>query len=464
MKSILKMAALLLLSTMINTSFAKNFSANVLAPNLVGFTNDVEENRNQWAKFESDLEKMKELGIQSISTNIWWSLVESSDNNFNWSYYKKLSEIIIDKGLKWSPIISFHSCKSNEDDCNIPLPSWVFNKYSAHESINDINDLKFISQSGAVNDEYISFWATEIVATEYKEFIQSFITEFNSKSSSILEIIVSLGPNAELRFPTNNNEVSSSAYSNLAKSSFRSFIKTKYKTIDNVNAAWESNLETIEDIQPPLDSSFYTAEEFKSNYGKDFYDWYNSSLSEHGIIVLTTLIRELNKEDSSFLGKPIGTIIPGSIWSPTKDLNRLNELNAGLIRSSDNFWDNKNPASGYDHIIGTLKDASVLTKFENLNIHLTSIEMTAPKESKVDEEESTNLAFEISKLAKISNLGIMGQNQSANVLGSNIAWDNIWNAVQNANYTGLTIKTMNDISENPLAYDFYKWIIENMKK
>ncbi|WP_417335433.1 family 14 glycosylhydrolase [Halobacteriovorax marinus] len=464
MKSILKMAALLLLSTMINTSFAKNFSANVLAPNLVGFTNDVEENRNQWAKFESDLEKMKELGIQSISTNIWWSLVESSDNNFNWSYYKNLSEIIIDKGLKWSPIISFHSCKSNEDDCNIPLPSWVFNKYSTHESIKSENDLKFISQNGVVNDEYISFWATEIVATEYKEFIQSFITEFNSKSSNILEIVVSLGPNGELRFPLSNEELSPASYSELAKNSFRSFVKTKYKTIDNVNEAWESSYQSIEEIQPPADSLFFVTEGFKNLYGKDYYDWYNNSLSEHGIIVLTTIIRELNKEDSNFTGKPIGTIIPGSIWSPSKDTNRLNELNAGLIRSSDHFWESNNPASGYEHLIGSLKEASQLTKFENLNIHLTSIEMTAPKESKVDEEEGTNLAFEISKLAQLSNLGIMGQNQSANVLGSNIAWDNIWNAVQNANYTGLTIKTMNDISENPLAYDFYKWIIENMKK
>lgn len=448
-------------------SFAKPkaFTANVMAPNLVGQTSDLVKNQDQWAKFEKDLVKMKELGIQSISTHIWWSVAEPEDNKFDWSYYNKLSQIIIDKGLKWSPIISFHSCQKISENCNIKVPSWIWSKYKDSDQIEDPRDLKFVSFDGSINEEYISFWATDIVAIEYKEFIQSFINNFNKLDSNILEIVVSLGPSGELRYPISELQQSKpQAYSQLAKQSFRSFVKSKYKTVDNVNSSWDVELKHINDIQPPQNHSFFLDKGYKSTYGKDFYDWYNNSLTEHGIIVLTTIIRELNKEGSNFINTPIGTIIPGSIWTSKNDNDRFPELNAGLIRSSDNFWKNENKASGYEYIISSFKEASALTKFDKLNIHLTAIEMTAPKEMKLDGTSDTSLAFEISKLANDSNLGIMGQNQSVNVLGSNQAWDNIWNAVQNGNYTGLTIKTMNDISENPLAYDFYKWIIENMNE
>ncbi len=458
----------LILLFLINTvSFAKpkSFTANVMAPNLVGQTSDVQKNRDQWAKFEIDLEKMKSLGIQSISTHIWWSLAEPKDNQFDWTYYNKLSEIIIDKGLKWSPIISFHSCQTKKENCNIKIPSWVWSKYQNSDGIENEADLKFVSTNGTINDEYISFWATDIVAIEYKEFIQSFIKNFNKLGSKISEIIISLGPNGELRYPISELTLNQpQAYSQLAKKSFRSFVKSKYKTVDNVNSSWNVDLKGISDIQPPLEQNFFINEEYKSTFGKDFYDWYNRSLTEHGIIVLTTVIREFNKEGSNFINTPIGTIIPGSIWRSDNGTDRTAELNAGLIRSSDNFWDKENKASGYEHIISSLKEASTLTKFEKLNIHLTAIEMTAPKEMKLDDDSQKSLAFEISNLASSMNLGIMGQNQSVNVLGSNQAWDNIWNAVQNGNYSGLTIKTMNDISENPLAYDFYKWIIENMNE
>mgnify|MGYP000663414806 CR=1 FL=1 len=466
MKNGIKFLITLLIFNITSATHAKSFSANVLAPNLVGQTENIEKNRDQWAKFETDLEKMKELGIQSISTHIWWSQVEHEDNKFDWSYYKRLSQIIIDKGMKWSPIISFNSCSDkDEESCSIELPKWVWSKYKDNGSVESIEDLKFISSDGNTSEEFISFWATDLVVTEYKDFIQSFSDNFQNKSSNILEIVISLGPSGELRYPIKNEKESMlQAYSPLAKDSYKTFIKSKYKTIDNVNAAWNTQLETINDIQPPVSNDFFELESVKSTYGKDFYDWYNTSLIEHGVIVLTTAIRVLNSEGSLFLNTPIGAIIPGSLWSPEPDAKRVSELNAGLIRSGDDIWAEGKQASGYEHIVSGLKEAATLTKFEFLNIHLTSIEMTSAKSDKGEIDSSNSLAFEISKLAKESNLGILGQNQSVNVLGSNQAWDNIWNAIQNANYTGLTIKTMNDISANPLAYDFYKWIIENMNE
>ena len=464
MRNGIKFLITLLIFNTAGVTQAKSFSANVLAPSLVGQTENIEKNRDQWVKFENDLEKMKELGIQSISTHIWWSQVEPQDNKFDWSYYKRLSQIITDKGMKWSPIISFNSCNDkDEESCNLELPSWVWSKYKDNGSVESIEDLKFISSDGTSSEEFLSFWATDLVVSEYKDFIQSFSDNFRNKSSQILEVVISLGPSGELRYPIKNKEESNhQAYSSLAKQSFKTFIKSKYKTIDNVNAAWNMQLESINDIHPPSSRKFYEIENVKRTYGKDFYEWYNTSLIEHGVIVLTTAIRVLNNEGSPFLNTPIGAIIPGSFWSPAPDAKRVSELNAGLIRSGDDIWGDEKQASGYEHIVSGLKEAATLTKFEFLNIHLTSIEMTSAKTDKGEINSSNNLAFEISKLAKESNLGILGQNQSVNVLGSNQAWDNIWNAIQNANYTGLTIKTMNDISANPLAYDFYKWIIENM--
>ncbi|OUR96233.1 hypothetical protein A9Q84_07700 [Halobacteriovorax marinus] len=456
------------------STMAVDFSANVLAPSVIGDINNPQAESAEWDNFKKDLLKMKELGVNSVATHIWWGAVETTDNEFSWDYYKKVSALIINSGLKWVPIISFHQCGGDEDDnCYIPLPKWIWSKYvSSNKDVVDTSDLKFVGERGELSESFISVWATDKVLEDYKELLTSFRTNFSNEAEHISEITVGLGPDGELRYPSNNfkelnaqdtTRGSLQAYSNLAKISFQKYIKEKYKTLDNINSAWSVQLTEIEEVLPPKASTFYVNEEYKSKYGNDFYDWYNKSLIDHGELLLSTSIRVFNDEVSPFKGIAIGGKLPGIANRTSPGSDRLAELNAGLIRSSDDIWNVEKIGNGYEKIISTFKNSKDLTQFENVTLHLSCIEKGNIIDGETLISNGQDLVFEVSKVAKSMGLTIKGQTSSAANLGSNVPWDNMWKAIQGANYQGLTVINMSDIATNPLAYDFYKWIIENMK-
>ena len=143
---------------------------------------------------------------QSASMS-WWGAVEGTkDNQFDWSYYDKMFSVIRKNNLKIVPIFSFHQCGGNVgDDCNIPLPSWLWTKYLG-ESYNGtrINktDLKFKSEQGNYSNEAVQVWVDDLVANEYADFVNDFKNNFVSYSDDFIEINVSAGPSGELRYPS----------------------------------------------------------------------------------------------------------------------------------------------------------------------------------------------------------------------------------------------------------------------
>ena len=63
-----------------------------------------------WAAFQNQLLLLKGAGVEAMATDVWWGQVETSDQQFNWNYFDKLSDAIIQSGLKWIPILSTHQC------------------------------------------------------------------------------------------------------------------------------------------------------------------------------------------------------------------------------------------------------------------------------------------------------------------------------------------------------------------
>jgi hypothetical protein len=413
------------------------FSPNVMAPTDI-------KTEQEWKSFEEQIDGLKELGVNSIATQIWWGKVEKNDNQFDWSYYVRLSNLIRSKGLNWIPHLSFHSCsKLTQIDCNISMPFWIWTKYE--------DNLKYVGESGEFSTEAVSVWATETILTEYKDFIISFKDRFQEHSQNVQEIILGIGPKGELRFPSINsvNEIGQNqAHSLLAKKSFRSFIKDKYKTIDNVNSIWAKEYLNFEEIDP-LKTSEFNVQEQRS---KDFYHWYNKSLTDHAEILITTASRILVSEDSNFNHIELGIKIPNIHWS------REAELNAGLIRIDENFL-SENLSLSYSHVLESISNSKTLTSNDSIFFNFTGLE----KSNREGVSRAKDLVIQISQLALEKSIKIKGENSTTNKFGSNETWDNMWSAVQNNQYSGLTLYRIQDISKNPLAFDFLKWIIDNMK-
>ena len=185
-----------------------DFTANVMAPLEV----------SDWNQFSNQLSAVKSYGVDAVTVDVWWGKVEAAgDNQFNWSYYDQVFQTITSRGLDIVPIFSFHQCGGNVGDtCNIPLPSWLWGKYTG-ATLNgitlDANGLKHRSEQGNVSNETVQGWATPLVQNEYQAFTQAFVARYGTTyANRMQEINVSLGPAGELRYPSYNSHDSGTGY------------------------------------------------------------------------------------------------------------------------------------------------------------------------------------------------------------------------------------------------------------
>ena len=55
---------------------------------------------DNWGAFTNDLNAVKAYGVDAVSVDVWWGLVEASgDNQFSWGYYDQLFATITNAGL-----------------------------------------------------------------------------------------------------------------------------------------------------------------------------------------------------------------------------------------------------------------------------------------------------------------------------------------------------------------------------
>jgi hypothetical protein len=236
-----------------------------------------------WESFETSLRTLKQNGIEAITTDVWWGLVEPESGQFQWDYYKRYAELVQKVGLKWLPILSFHQAGGNVGDTvDIPVPKWVWNLSS---------DMKFVGSNGFVNGEYISFWTKEAYPL-YERFMKSFADNFAPYNETIGKIYLSLGPAGELRYPSYNAAAGWNypdigflqSYSKRAQNDFRNFLRTKYQDdIKKLNAAWSLSFFDFSDprITSPDNGAEFFQNGFSTKYGQDFLEWYQGTLEAH---------------------------------------------------------------------------------------------------------------------------------------------------------------------------------------
>lgn len=422
------------------------FTANVMAP----------LNVTDWAGFDAQLQTVKEYGVDAVSVDVWWGQVEgAADNTFNWSYYDTIFSRIKAKGLKIVPILSFHQCGGNVGDaCATALPAWMWTKYVGRVVGGvtlDANGLKYKSEQGNYSVETVQGWADSLITNEYADFTTAFKNRYGATyANDLQEINVSLGPAGELRYPSYNSHDSGTgyptrgalqAYSPLAVADLRASMLAKYGTLAAINAAWGTTLTNANQINPPSDGAgFFTSGAYKNiQYGKDFIDWYNQSLINHGKTVLNTVSAALG---TAFPGAAIGYKVPGVHWAMTNPAYpRAAEVAAGLIQTS---IDTNADATGhgYAKIVGLAKQ---LTTSRPVILHFTCLEMTnedvAPAYSRAQD-----LVFWVGNYAGSQGVKIKGENALSGGVTSDAGWNNITNAFDWSSYVGLTTLRIGDVS------------------
>lgn len=451
---------------------------SVMAPLYVGEFGklDSPQSKAEWKEFDRQLAEAKKHGVDSVSTDVWWGLIEPTKGKFDWTYYEKISDHITKAGLKWVPILSFHQCGGNVgDNISVPLPNWTWSEFGAKTPSGSPESLKYKSEQGNTSQEYLSVWADHIVVNHYAEVMKEFQTHFASKAKDIAEVNVSLGPAGELRYPSYNSHDQHAgyptrgalqAYSDLAQSSFRDYAIAKYGSADGVSKAWSMPNLTAEAIKAPSEAEgfFKRGDHFNMQYGRDFFDWYNQSLIDHGHRVMSTALDVFGQKTSPFYGIDLGAKIPGVHWRVGEWQgnnvvlgDRMAELNAGLIRTSRGDWDSNADGRGYRPLLSmfTTLQPSIPGTGSRVVPFFTAVEMRDGVDGPAGKTMPNSLAKWVGEEASRQGLFLKGENALNGNLYDGASWDRMKALLnlpkQKGDYHGLTFLRMSDVVNNDTA-------------
>jgi beta-amylase len=435
------------------------FTANVIAPLKV----------LDFEAFERDIKTEAAYGVDAVSVDVWWGIVEAqADNSFDWSYYDRIFDVITANGLEIAPILSFHQCGGNVgDDCQFLLPSWLWAKYAdrSYKGIKlGLTGLQHRSEQGNYSPETVQGWADQVVENEYRDFTRAFAARYGQRyASDVVEINISLGPSGELRYPSyNSHDVGTGyptrgglqSYSPLAVADFQDTALRKYKNLRGVNAAWGTAFTSKSQIGPPADATaFFESGTYRNEpYGRDFVDWYNGSLVDHGKRMMETVIGALGR---NFPKADIGYKVPGIHWTITNPAYpRATEVTTGLIQTSIDP-DARATGHGYKRIIDLANQVNA--RGRTVVVHFTALEMNDMNEPPQYSLAKTLVGW-FGQYAYDAGVPLKGENALQGGVYSDNGWDNINDAFDTWGYLGLTVLRSSDVSSGVGATRYAQFI------
>lgn len=446
--------ALLLYSGLVSA-----FTANVMAPLQV----------NDRAEFQRQLAIARQIGVDGVSVDIWWGLVEKAgDQQFDWRYYDAIFSDIRAAELKIIPIMAFHQCGGNVgDDCDIPLPPWLWQHFRQQGVA--AADLQYQSEFGNRSVETIALWADQWILPQYLEFMQAFAARYAALAPAISEINISMGPAGELRYPSYNSHDGGrtaypsrggfQAYSALAVADFRRAMQQKYQSIAALNLAWQTSYNQFTQLMPPVDGDNFinSGAALNTGYGRDFTGWYQQALLAHGQRMLDTALTAFRQQLAAI---EIGFKIPGIHWKmAAADASaRSAELAAGLISTASPF--SKANGFGYSDIVGLA--ARYASEPRGIVLHFTALEMDDLPDNSSQSLAKTLVQWLGAEAAR-QQVVVKGENALAGGVTTRQGWDNIEAVFRRGHYQGMTVLRLAQVTDGGIGQRRYQQLIRRMR-
>ncbi|KAK3013169.1 hypothetical protein RJ639_007888 [Escallonia herrerae] len=252
------------------------------------------------------LKALKLAGVHGIAVEVWWGIVEdSSPFAYNWSLYEELFKLISETGLKLQVALCFHSnMRLSSRGLGINLPQWII-------EIGQLNkDIYYRDRNGYSSDDYLTLgvdhhplFCGRTALQCYEDFMISFMNKFEPLlGNSIEEISVGLGPCGELRYPAHPFGDGRWQFPGIGE--FQCY--DKYMIEDLKVAACEEGKPHWGN-KGPEDAGSYNSlpfgvpffgegqENFLSDYGHFFLEWYSDRLIGHADAILAMAANILAK-------------------------------------------------------------------------------------------------------------------------------------------------------------------------
>ncbi|EEF45479.1 inactive beta-amylase 9 [Ricinus communis] len=297
---------------------------------------------NHGRAIAAGLKALKLLGVEGVEMPVWWGVAEKEAmGKYDWSGYLALAEMVQSAGLKLHVSLCFHASKQPK----IPLPDWVSRIGESEPGIF------YTDRSGSHYRECLSLAVDDLPVLDgkspiqvYKEFCESFKSSFSQfMDSTVTGITVGLGPNGELRYPSDHRSARSSKI--LGVGEFQCYDNNMLNLLKKHAEATGDPLwgcggphDVPSYDQLPNSNNFFkdNGGSWESPYGNFFLSWYAGQLLTHGDRILSTASAAFGETNVAIYGK-----IP-LVHSWYKTRTHPAELTAGFYNTVDR--------DGYDAI------------------------------------------------------------------------------------------------------------------
>ncbi|KAG6596763.1 Inactive beta-amylase 4, chloroplastic, partial [Cucurbita argyrosperma subsp. sororia] len=306
----------------------------------------------------ASLNALKVAGVHGVAVEVWWGVVERfSPLSYDWFLYEHLFKLVSDCGLKLHAALSFHSNMRStfRGKEGVSLPQWIL-EIGAHN-----RDIYYQDQKGMSNDDYLTLGVDNFplfsgrTALEcYGDFILSFVNKFDHLIGDLIEeISIGLGPSGELRYPAHPFEDGRWRFPGIGE--FQCY--DKYMMDDLKMAACRVGKPQWGERGPQnaggYNSSLSAApffkegdENFLSDYGHFFLEWYSGRLIHHADAILEKAAQLLKKYKKNNLPSVILVAKLGGIYWWYNTVSHPAELTAGYY--------NTESRDGYDPVTSML--------------------------------------------------------------------------------------------------------------
>ena len=218
------------------------------------------------AGLRNQLPLLRALGFNGVESYVRWGWVERRPGVWDWSYYDAILAEIERHGLKWFPMLLAGS--------GYALPAWHY------ESTNNVGFRCL--EHGIAHD------TQSIFDPRQAEYAARFIAEFGRHYRDRPSLLgIRLGPSGdygEAQYPAKgpgygfkerHTHIGWWAGDDLARAAFRNRMKEQYGEVTRLNAAWESQYRSFEEVHPFLPETALTRRQ-----RLDFSNWYMGAMSE----------------------------------------------------------------------------------------------------------------------------------------------------------------------------------------
>lgn len=236
-----------------------------------GFDPNSFETAAQSAKgLESDMPRLKSLGVTSHEVYVRWNLCEVEPGKWDWSVYDRYVELYKKNGIKWVPFLICGSPYS--------LPDFYYKK-AGYQG--------YVCLEHGEESDVQSLWNPEM-QQHAAEFIKAFCEHYRDTGTIEAILLGVTGNYGEAIYPASGNDWTADRHGKyhthqgfwagdpFAKKDFAAYVKKKYETTEKLKAVWGGKAPAIESVQP-----FLPKDAPNARARIDFINWYQESMTSY---------------------------------------------------------------------------------------------------------------------------------------------------------------------------------------